>query len=403
MNKQYSNIHTHIFNGKCAPDYFFKIVLPNALDPFEDEIKAFIEKKWMRKLIKLLSRKNGHSGFQRYLEFIEIGTQNSQGDIFRLMKDNYNSLSTDMRFIALTLDMDYMDTQTSHHAKIKDQLSEVEKLRSYYPNNLFPFIGVDPRHKQGTALTDWIKEKFETLNYFGIKLYPAMGFFPFDPRLDDMYQWANENNVPIMTHCTRSGNYYTGKMDDVIPVNNPDSIQPNSPALNAIYNKIKRFRDDKNTWKNSKLACNLFSHPENYRPVLEKYHDLKICLAHFGGEDEVLGEQNELVKKGLDSPSNWYDDICKLMDEYKQVRTDISYTLSSEEAIKKVLKLMNSELGDRILFGTDFFMTIREKSESQLWQSYMNLAGKNTFDKTAILNTDSYLKSQFFNPDIRFK
>ncbi|HEY1046541.1 MAG TPA: amidohydrolase family protein [Bacteroidia bacterium] len=402
MNKQYSNIHTHIFNGKCAPDYFFKIVLPSKLDPFADEIKAFIEKKWMRRLIKLISRKRGHSMFQRYLEFLEIGTQNSQTDIFRYLKDNYNTLSNDMRFIVLTLNMDHMDTQPSYHARIEDQLAEIDKLRTYYPNNVFPFLGVDPRHKSGEELVSWIKDKFKGMKYFGLKLYPAMGYFPFDPGLDAMYQWAQDNNVPVMTHCTRSGNFYTGRMNDVIPVNNVATLNPNSPSMLTIHNKVSRFRGNEKVWKDNKHACNLFSHPENYLPILEKYPQLKLCIAHFGGEDEVLGEVCDLVKEGLDSPGNWYDAICNLMNQYPNVYTDISYTLYSEPAIKKVQGLMGGDLGARILFGTDFFMTIRERNESQLWQSYMNIMGSSDFQKTAMQNTDVYLKSQFYDPEIRF-
>lgn len=402
MNKQYSNIHTHIFNGKCAPDYFFKIVLPKALDPFADEIKAFIEKRWMRKIIKFLSRKRGHSMFQRYLEFIEIGTQNSQGDIFQILKSSYNTLSPDMRFIALTLNMDYMDTQKSQHARIEDQLHEVEKLRSYYPNNLFPFIGVDPRHLGGSSLANWVSSKLKTLNYFGIKLYPAMGFFPFDPRLDDMYRWASDNNVPVMTHCTRSGNFYTGNMNDVVPVENMPSLNPTSNVMTSIYNRIKKFKSDEKTWKDNSAACNIFSHPENYRPVLEKYPNLKICIAHFGGEDEILGEKSDLVKKGIDTDTSWYNDICFLMREYNNVYTDISYTLYCDKAIEKVKTLMTTELASKILFGTDFFMTIREKDESLLWQGYMNIMQTDFFNRTAKENTDNYLTSLLYNPNLRF-
>lgn len=402
MNKQFSNIHTHIFNGKCAPDYFFKIVLPSKLDPFADEIKAFLEKKWMRNFIKLLSRKRSNSMFQRYLEFIEIGTQNSQGDIFEILKKNYNILSHDMRFIALTLNMDHMDTQQSQHARIEDQLFEVEKLRSYYPNNLFPFLGIDPRHLSGHQLVDWVDSKFRSMNFFGLKIYPAMGFFPFDPRLDAVYKWASENNVPIMTHCTRSGNFYTGKMDDVVPFIDMPTLNPNSSSMESIYSRIEKFKNSKETWKNNKDACNLFSHPENYRPILEKYPKLKLCLAHFGGEDEILSKKCDLVKKGIDTDTFWYNEICLLMTDYPNVFTDISYTLYSNEAIEAVKKLMSSDLSSKILFGTDFFMTIREKDESQLWQGYLKTMGSTYFNNTSVNNTDIYLTSNFYDPSFRF-
>jgi uncharacterized protein len=402
--ERYTNIHSHFFNGKCVPDYFFKMALPSALDPFADEIKAFLEKSTIRRIIRAISKRHGNSMLQKYLNFIEIGTQNSQLDVFKLALSNYSSFPGKMRFVGLTLNLDYMDTAESNHARIESQLLEIERARSFYPDQLFPFVSADPRHLTGEPLRDWVAAKIERLGFFGIKLYPAMGYFPFHPGLDDLYKWAEKFQVPIISHCTRSGNYYTGKMTDVIPHNRPDSLNPGSPTMETIYKRIERFMSDKFTRDNPKYGCNVFSNPENYIPILEKYKKLKICLAHFGGDDELMKKDHEIVNRKIDDKKDWGTRIIELLenDEFKNVYTDISYTLSNEEALKFIAKLIEKSYGDRILFGTDFFMTIREKAEDFLWQNCLQNIGIERFRKIAGVNNDLFLKSSFFDPEIPF-
>jgi predicted TIM-barrel fold metal-dependent hydrolase len=48
------------------------------------------------------------------------------------------------------------------------------------------------------------------------------------------------------------------------------------------------------------------------------------------------------------------------------VHTDVSYTLHDHRFFTPLQKLINGPLGDRVLFGTDYFMTTREKPESTL-------------------------------------
>lgn len=402
MSKHLTNIHTHIFNGKCAPDYFFKVALPKSLDRWADEIKAFIEKPPIRWLIRKLSRKHGSSVFQRYLDFIEIGTQNSQNDIFRQLKESYSGIGAEMRFIALTLNMDRLDTLPSAHARIEDQIAEIERVRSFYPNNLFPFLSVDPRHLGGRTLVEWVKEKITRRAFFGIKLYPALGYFPFDPLLDELYQWAAENEVPVLTHCTRSGSHYTGRMMDVVPHNRPESLNSQSTAMLSIYARIDRFIANTYTWDESKYGCNIFSNPENYIPILEKYPNLKLCLAHFGGADEILKEDNAIISKGIDDRPDWFTRIQDMMGKYSNVYTDISYTLYHDKAMDAITTLLNRDIGPRILFGTDFYMTTREKPEDTLWQNCLQKINIQNFQKIAGINNDVYMRSSFYDPAINF-
>lgn len=406
-----TNIHSHIFTGKCAPDYFFRMVLPSWADRWADEIKYFLEKRWMRKLIKALARRRGNSQLLRYLQFIEVGTQSSQEEVFTSMKLAYSGLGGDVRFVALTLNMDHMDTKPSRHARIDDQLTEVERVRSHFPDVFFPFVGVDPRHKQGADLLTWVRGKIERRAFFGIKLYPSIGFFPFDPALDQLYDWAEQEQVPIMTHCTRSGTFYTGAMADVLPSLTPPSLNPTAREMPSILDRIRRFKEERFTWNDGKYGCNIFLHPENYRPVLHKYPDLKICFAHFGGDDEMLPHKfrQPLREKGID-PTNWHQlvkETMELLDGsgqllYPNVYTDISYTLSNPEVYTLLNTYMSGPLANRILFGTDFFMTLREDPEATLVQRAMSLLQGDYFQRMAAVNNTNYLRSTIYDPEIPF-
>jgi len=405
---RFTNIHNHVFTGKCAPDYFFKMVLPPWADRWAPEIKYFLEKPTMRRIIKPLAKMRGKRQFLRYLQFIEVGLENTQEEIFLQMKRAHASLGPDVRFAALTLNMDHMDVLPSSHARIEDQLAEIERVRFHYPDMFLPFLAIDPRHKQGMDLRDWVKEKIERRAFLGIKMYPALGFFPFDAALDPLYAWAEENQVPIMTHCTRQGTFYTGPMQQVVPDLTPAGLNPDAPEMTDIHQRIQRFRNAPFTWKDGKYGCNIFLHPQNYEPVLRKYPKLKLCFAHFGGDDEMLDKPQQLRTRGLDN-TNWHTEVKRIMEAgdqdgtllYPNAYTDISYTLHNIEVYDMLRQLIDGSLGERILFGTDFFMTLKEDPEADLVQRSIDSLGIDRLRKIAASNTDSYLHSVWFNPQLR--
>ncbi len=403
-----TNAHTHIFTGKFAPDYFFKVALPKALHGWADEVKAMLESRGMRWLVRGISRSTGKSNMQRYLNFIETGMEESQADVFGKLRGSYTALGSDTRFVVLTLNMDYMGLQRSSHPGIEDQLKEVEELRRDYPDTVFPFVCVDPRHKQGQALVDWVAPMHRDLRFFGIKMYPALGYFPCDPRLTELYAWAEANEVPIMTHCTRVGVFYTGRLREVVPndsapcLDTGDPANPVDPELDAINKRLNRFMyNDFTSGKGqSKYGCNLFLNPRNFIPVLNRFPKLKICFAHFGGDDEIMGDPKKVRELGLDT-TNFHTEIKELMMKYEYVYTDISYTLfnDKEEVYQPIRASINDPvMGGRVLFGTDYYMTLQEAPEVQLWQLCQTKLQPVLFEKIAVTNTNAYLRSKFF-PD----
>lgn len=427
---KFTNTHVHVFNAECAPQNFLRIIPVGLVRSMPGVIKWLIERRRTRQAIRLLDRwlkKSRRRGtLHKYVSFLKIGTRRSQKDVFEIAFNVAKRYDSDARVVGLTMDMDHMDNQGNLPDKpFETQLAEVRALKSYYPRNFYPFLGVDPRARSGDSLVRWARNHFEqgvydrstgqVHPYFtGIKFYPALGFFPFDPRLEELFEYAQDNRIPIMSHCTRSGSFYVGNsIESLIPRQPPmidASDDPGFAAVRAnIYDRIGNYYKAglvKNHRKGANdLSCDLFCHPENYVPVLMKFPRLKVCLAHMGGSDEIkwIGEpptENWQIADGI----NWSEMLPKLMDKYPNFYTDISYTLADlgEDPIKTyLLNLLQGfsagpdevirPLNKQVLFGTDFYMTEQETTEEKLFQNAIDHVPQPYFDQITRENPLRYL------------
>lgn len=445
MYLPFTNIHTHVFNSSCAPDRFLRILPMNFVRRFSGPIKSGIDSKLGRKIIHGLFKvfslfdSKKRSEVDKYISFLNVGTEASQMEVFEKALKVGSAYDSGVRIVGLTMNMDYMDTVPSkNQISYTTQLEQVKEIKRYYPKNFFPFLGIDPRHKSGKDLLNWTKIYFETgiqvevivqtatggqekqkvtYPYFcGIKLYPALGFFPFDSKLRELYSYAEQNDIPVITHCTRVGSQYIGEKIESLISLQPEIIMPAenvadevkkraAEAKQSIQERIKGFYD-KGWIKNSKIgnndnACDLFGHPENYVPLMECFPKLKICLAHLGGSNEIKEstsqKQSEIRKvDGM----NWFQKIWNMMKLYPNLYTDISYTLSALDdniVLQRIISLLEDAdnnqqpLSGRVLFGTDFFMTEQEKKESELYKLSKEKLGK-WFDKMSRENSQQYLR-----------
>ncbi|MCZ8145826.1 amidohydrolase family protein [Flavobacterium sp.] len=367
------NIHTHIFTGKCAPKDFLQVALP-----LGDGVSVFLKWLFVTRPVSWLIKRLGGRVHNRMVQFLKIGVMTSQQEIFETLCDKYqNSPYSDLKFIALTIDMNYMtDTKNKPYIDFQAQLQEVLEIKKAYPAQIFPFYGVDPRNSATVSLLP-VQRALESGAFSGLKLYPPNGFFPFDPRLDALYRYAEEKGIPIMTHCTRGGSYYLGENVLALLPDVPPSLNDSHPIMPKVVERIKAYKNasDK-AFRKAAYACNLFTHPENYLPVLDKYPRLKLCIAHMGGDIEILGPTNANRKHAQrcvtamhleGSTDTWYGLIKSklLIPAYPNTYTDISYSLC-DAACMAVLQsdLAKGEIPrDRVLFGTDYFMVTKENSE----------------------------------------
>ncbi len=398
MDTTFTNAHAHIFTGNHAPDFFLETVIRN--DTLAKWVKKFLQKDGTRWVISGLLKfyawvsPKKRAIVRRYLEFVEIGTSINQTKIFEFINRSYTQFPGH-KIIVLTQVLDYLDLDDtkSRHIRIRSQVEEVVALKrnTLYQSYIFPFLGVDPRQTGFDLLENWVKKYIsQTGDFYGIKIYPAAGFFPFDPRLYPIYEWAEKNGIPIMTHATRSGSFYLGSFGSILNSGTLtlSTLDPNDQLEKKILDRVAALVVDTERHNNNMVWCNIFGHPQNYEVVLKKFPNLKICLAHLGGADEVLRSKIDAdPKKFINYPEylqeNWYLMIIELMKKYRNLYSDISYTLSDRNAMSTIVQRFQqpdmidkfgTPLIGKLMYGTDFYLTQQEEfgDEQHLQRSFLD-------------------------------
>ena len=239
--------------------------------------------------------------------------------------------------------------------------------------------------------------------FFGFKMYTPLGYQPLDPVLTHLWQHSGnksgcyygkceDEGIPILAHCSPGGMtshemlYYRElhrenpqkychtpfEFQDEYKKKNPDAGKNRSGQISsysADYEMEYFYR--------------YHVHPKAWRKVLEKFPKLKLCLAHFGGDE---------WQKGVES--DWVREIVSLMEDYPGVYADFSChdIKKNGPAFRHVLSYAkNTPVYERLLFGTDWYMTmlaLKGKGYKQFCEEYWEL----------IDDKDLWLRFTFLNP-----
>jgi len=436
------NAHVHVFTFKNVPDRFARSFAwgLGGLISITKARKSAIYRAFLNNilrftnngLIKFLLKKYGvdevdFAALNRIVNFVKFGEgfgkdklELSQEHIFNNLQGYYPK---NTKFIALSMDMEYMGAGEVPE-KYDVQTKELEEIKKKYPETFYPFVFADPRRIEKKAVffnnennfLEYFKKKISDGTFAGIKMYPALGYFPFDKRLEEVYDFALEKSVPIMAHCSGGPVYYRKKIEiNRHPIDNNIVLHGKKPKDFTPY----------------------FSNPINYHMLLcpdiitkywkkeKDYRRLKICLGHFGGDLEwmkylqnpwvsstgsisdpnefpALKRENWNFNKDFESGKyTWFSVICDLLERYENLYADISSSLE-EERIFPLLKMLlepdsgnktNSKykISDKILFGTDFYMVSMDKSERELSIGLRSYLGEKLFEKIAVTNVNRYL------------
>lgn len=341
---QIHNCHMHIFTVDHVPENFLPLGLAKWM-------KLPYLKIPLRYLLVNLNPFSNRDIFERYANFIRISTNKTQQQVFEVVRAYY---PLDTKFVVLPMDMEYMDAGKVPKDIIA-QHDELAQLVQTYPNQIIPFVAVDPRRPNIlNLLRSWIEEK----GFKGIKLYPPLGYMPTDPVLMQVYEYAQANNLPVMTHCSRGG----------------------------VRNK-----------KLSASQASSFSDPNNYLPILKRFPNLKICMGHCGGDQDW----NQYLDQPWDGslPSSQMSWLSKILDimrsgDYPNFFADISYTIFHIEENAQILKVLLQDplVKSQILFGSDFYMVEQEKfPERRLTMTLRANLGEDLFTQIAETNPKRYL------------
>ncbi|GMN06474.1 amidohydrolase family protein [Croceitalea sp. MTPC5] len=353
----------------------------------------------------------------------------TQGKIYDLIEKTYE---TGTKIVVLPMDMDYMDAGDPEIPYL-EQLEEIKKVKRNNPH-MIPFIFADPRRIKATkaqkgrkSYSNLLKSSLHKGGFSGIKIYPALGYYPFDKELIDTWLFAQKHEIPIMTHCIEGTVFYRGKKKKEW------NAHPILEYKNAEHELVPIPLPQT---KNYDWTTN-FTHPLNYEcllnpTLLSKYlgyecdlSKLKICLAHFGGSDEwhkyeadgwnnynknithdtlsgyhrVKNTLNHASKRTIWWDASWLSVIYDLMIKYDNVYSDVSFILFNETLFPLLKFILNDDkVNDKILFGTDYYVVTQKKTEKSLFTDLRGYIGEELFYKIAHDNPKAFLKTSFEEP-----
>ena len=388
--ERFYNCHIHSFNGRYVPEYFLYGMAEGMSRKKSKFVGKLLKTPVIKRGVVFLLSKFGSASQKRYTEFLKIGIMNTQDMVFENASSFYPAGTA---FIVLPVNFEFMGAGKLD-ISYTDQLDDLFEVKKKYPNTCQPFVFIDPRMGTAEQNRDFVRKYIEK-GFRGIKMYPSLGYYPFDPRLELVYQYAEENNIPLITHCSEGGIYYNAK-----PVPEHLHAQSMNPQVHTILHEpgTQPLKRNYNFTEGPepKEFKNNFIDPENYVDVLLKFPKLKICLAHFGGD------LNHLDRKVKDPKAwTWYDKIKKLIlhPDFKNVYTDISYSLHNKAHVDLFKQdLQVPVLQQRILFGTDYFMTYQEENttEDGLYLNCLKWLVEKDFSVIAVENAKDYLASGLY-------
>ncbi|MGB4848350.1 MAG: hypothetical protein WBP41_10560 [Saprospiraceae bacterium] len=399
--------------------------------------------------------------YKRYLNIGRFANYKTSSSIFGRLEKQYDAGTG---FILLPMDMAYMGAgPLKGEGAYADQMDELARIKKLKPDTAFPFVFVDPRRitddksflkytinpVEGKVILEdcFVKKYIETNKFNGFKIYPALGYYPFDDRLLVLWKYAADHGLPITTHAIKGTIYYRGtkkKEWGYHPVFEQTKGHDRKDAEKLLLPELKNIK-----------FINNFTHPLNYFCLVEEQalrhvvaisknedvkklfgftdiatplkHDLKklkLCFGHYGGEDEWARylelDRNQyapqltifpnrgidFLTNGIFSPvkmeqlwqnADWYSIISSLILQYDNLYADISYILH-DLSIIPLLKtsLQNPKLSQRILYGTDFYVVRNHKSEREMLGEMQSSLSETEFDMIARTNPIQFLTSSNF-------
>jgi predicted TIM-barrel fold metal-dependent hydrolase len=177
----------------------------------------------------------------------------------------------------------------------------LQALAQKYAGSVFPFLAIDPRRAGAIEALPRLVSKHGP--FYGVKLYPRLGYHPQHPSLHPVYDFCDQHEIPITTHC------------------GPGGFPP---------------------WEKRQELANLCK-AEHFEPILRAHPKLRIDFAHFG----------------FDQGGGWRDEILSLMTDPAlegRVFSDLScFARASDAAGFRRAHLAEwSAIVKQTMFGTDY-------------------------------------------------
>lgn len=353
----YYNCHIHVFTSDDVPDGFLPLGI---VRPLRDKIINGISQELLHTIFPLTD----NDILDRYSEFIRTGELGSQRKIFEECAKYYPA---DTIYNVLTMDMDFMGAGEVPR-EYEDQLEELCKLTKIYPN-INAFVHIDPRRSNCLGL---FKKCVEEWGFKGLKIYCNLGYFPYDPRLFEIYKYCEIHNLPVIAHFSPYNPvHYKGKMKE----------------LRRLLTLSQIGLDMSSCSK--KVLCSEFNHPQQWEIMFKLFPNLNVCLAHFGSESEWV----DYIENKKNINKNWHNLAIQLLKKYPNVYTDISFSVNNSDLWSDLSALLDDDkLKNKILFGSDWYMNETSCGEYVFAKELPNFLGPEKFKLISEINPKRFLK-----------
>jgi len=319
----------------------------------------------MSRLLNNINPFSDNDALDRYVKFIEIGRLGSQENIYKACRKFYPRNS---KFGVLAMDMAYMGAGEVPRGYV-EQLQELGELKNKYPE-VIPFVHIDPRRP---AYMDILKQAVEEWGFRGVKVYPPLGYFPYDKDMYSVYAYCQKHGLPVITHCSPF---------------NPVHFKGDKKQLRELLKKSHDVIDT--VGMDRKMMCSKFTHPLNWEPVIRDFPELKISLGHFGSFHYW-----KAFLEDPEGPDNWFLIIKDMLEKHPNLYTDISFTLHDKEYFPLLKILLQDEaIRRKILFGSDYYMVETETTERRFSIDLRAYLGEQDFMTIAKENPECFFQTK---------
>lgn len=296
------DIHCHFINFNYLPDNYTTHLLANkskilAKMMHEDDFRTpdVIESGILR-----VAKVFGVKYIDKFLNSLRVSNFWGEGGVIHnLIKsgeyftlDDYQGSSNSSNIKLYTpLMMDFIKGADISNIKSKDgvapfllQWYEHILIARTYPWKIMPFFHFHPERKH---VVEICKEAIKDFGFIGIKMYPAMGFYP-DCYHDENKQVVNNNLKALYTYLKELRDN-----DNVIPI-----------TVHSQYSSTQSIQL-------SMAETMKYTDISNWESVIEEFN-LKINFAHYGGNEYLENDSSDI----RDFSHQCRNTIRELMEKY---------------------------------------------------------------------------------------
>ncbi|MDD2273412.1 MAG: amidohydrolase family protein [Desulfuromonadaceae bacterium] len=289
-----------------------------------------------------------------------------EGSIIGTYFDSKTNKTMQVEVNAVPVELPEHETDT--YEQWEKQLRDTELTVLKYPLKFLPMFHYDPRRWQtyGKNGNDYPMSQVTGAGlHLGFKMYTAQGYRPLDPRLpimEDFYARCCDNRIPIMNHGTPGGAASFEKKEFLNFRHFNDSLEDTNLQQGDPEAYFNKYFVSPDAWEEVlKKAIKLNEVKPGFcrndgsiseETVVSKtvyLNELHLCLAHFGGPTDLGMEWNEKIIGMING------------GDYPNLYTDISSSFANKEFRESFKEIItdkkNESLKERILFGTDWYMT----------------------------------------------